>query len=199
MNPALRFLAYALLAGALVYVSCKKEYSCEGCAEKNKPPIAVAGLDQVIILPTDSVWLDGNSSSDPDGTISTWLWTKISGPVSFNISNTTTVKTIVKNLDTGTYRFELKVTDNEGLSSKDTVQILVDDPNINQPPNAIAGADQTISLTANNVTVDGSSSTDPDNNITRYAWTKISGPSTFSISNSSAVQTQVTNLVQGIY
>ena len=37
--------------------------------ENNKPPIAVAGPDQVITLPTDSVSLDGNSSSDPDGAI----------------------------------------------------------------------------------------------------------------------------------
>lgn len=51
----------------------------------NKPPIAVAGPDQVITLPTDSVLLDGRTSSDPDGTISNYLWTKISGPSSFNI------------------------------------------------------------------------------------------------------------------
>jgi hypothetical protein len=53
---------------------------------KNKPPIAVAGPDQVVTLPTDSVSLDGSSSSDPDGRISEWLWTKISGPASFDIS-----------------------------------------------------------------------------------------------------------------
>ena len=72
----------------IAILSCKKETSCEGCATKsNKPPIAIAGPDQVVTLPTDSVSLDGSSSSDPDGRISEWLWTKISGPVSFNIDN----------------------------------------------------------------------------------------------------------------
>ena len=72
-----------LLTG--IFLSCKKERSCEGCKENNKPPTAVAGPDQVITLPTDSVSLDGSASNDPDGTISEWLWTKISGPASFAI------------------------------------------------------------------------------------------------------------------
>src|SRR4030095_13714497 len=90
----------------LIIVSCKKEKSCEGCIG-NKSPIAIAGPDQVITLPTDSVSLDGSASNDPDGTISEWLWKKISGPASFNFVSTVTAKTIVRNLDTGVYRFEL--------------------------------------------------------------------------------------------
>ena len=85
MNTVLKIAAYIFLPCAVVFSSCKKETSCEGCACKNKPPIAKASLDQVITLPTDSVLLDGNSTSDPDGKISEWVWTKISGPVSFNI------------------------------------------------------------------------------------------------------------------
>src|SRR4249919_3421961 len=108
-------------------ISCKKETSCEGCATKNnKPPIAVAGPDRVITLPTDSVLLDGSSSSDPDGKISEWLWTKISGPASFNIIKPTDSLTKVRSLVVGTYLFELKVTDNGGLSAKDTIRIIVD-------------------------------------------------------------------------
>ncbi len=53
----------------------------------NKPPTANAGPDQVITLPTDSISLDGSASSDPDGTISERLWTKISGLASFNIKS----------------------------------------------------------------------------------------------------------------
>ena len=178
----------------------QKRNSCEGCAEKNKPPIAIAGPDQVITLPTDSVSLDGISSSDPDGKISEWLWTKISGPASFNIIRPSDSITKVKALVVGTYQFELKVTDNGGLSAKDTMQVIVNDPSIpNRPPVANAGADQTITLPTNTITLNGNGSTDPDNNITSYAWTKISGPSSFNIANASAVQTQVTNLVAGVY
>jgi hypothetical protein len=46
------------LTTTLVFMSCKRELSCEGCAEKNKLPIALAGPDQVITLPTDSIcWM----------------------------------------------------------------------------------------------------------------------------------------------
>jgi len=34
--------------------SCKKELSYDACIEGNKPPIASAGPDHVITLPTDS-------------------------------------------------------------------------------------------------------------------------------------------------
>ncbi|HEV8286352.1 MAG TPA: hypothetical protein VGQ09_18720 [Chitinophagaceae bacterium] len=78
------FLSFLTLsiAGMGIFFSCKKEKSCEECKENNKPPIAVAGPDQVVTLPTDSISLDGNASSDPDGKISEWLWTKIAGPAS---------------------------------------------------------------------------------------------------------------------
>lgn len=189
-----------LQTGIVILVSCKKEASCEGCKENNKPPIAIAGPDQVITLPTDSVSLDGSASSDPDGTISNWLWTKVSGPASFTINNSSVPNTVVKNLIKGGYQFELKVTDNGGLVAKDTVQIIVNDPSQpNRPPVANAGVDQTITLPANSSTVDGSGSTDPDNNIISYAWTKISGPSSFNIVNANTVQTQITNLIQGTY
>ena len=200
MKPALKFLAFALLAGALVYVSCKKEYSCERCAEKNKPPIAVAGPDQVITLPTDSVLLDGSTSSDPDGRISSYLWTKISGPSSFNIIKASDSMTKAKSLVVGTYQFELKVTDNGGLSAKDTMSIIVDSVlTTNHPPIANAGADQTITLPTSAVNLDGSASSDPENNITSYVWTKISGPPSFNIGNPNLSQTQSTNLEQGTY
>jgi hypothetical protein len=67
-------------ARVVVFISCQKEISCEDCKDANKPPISIAGPDQVITLPTDSISLD--ASSDPDGKISGWLWTKILGPAS---------------------------------------------------------------------------------------------------------------------
>ena len=108
------FLSFLILsiAGIGIFISCKKELSCENCGvnppvSTNKSPIANAGMDQTIILPTDSVSLDGSASSDPDGTISEWLWTKISGPASFNISNASVALIVVKSLVAGTYQFEL--------------------------------------------------------------------------------------------
>jgi len=201
MKSMSRAAVLIILTGCVSFVSCKKEKSCEGCTDnKNKPPVAVAGPNQLITLPTDSISLDGNASSDPDGKISEWLWTKISGPVSFIIVKPSDSATKVKSLVAGTYQFELKVTDNAGLSAKDTMQVIVDAVlTTNHPPIANAGTDTTITLPANTINLDGSRSTDPENSITSYAWTKISGPSSFNISNVNVVQTQVTNLVSGIY
>jgi len=53
--------------------------------------MAIAGPDEIITLLTDSISLDGSASNDPDEAISKWLWTKISGPASFNIVNASSV------------------------------------------------------------------------------------------------------------
>ncbi len=70
--------------------------------------------------------LDGSSSTDPDNNITSYSWTKITGPSSFSIANANVVTTQVSNLTVGVYQFELKVTDAGGLFSKDTVQVTVD-------------------------------------------------------------------------
>jgi hypothetical protein len=194
-------LFIVLVLISLTVISCKKETSCEECANKeNKPPISIAGPDQLITLPTDSILLDGRTSSDPDGSISSYLWTKISGPVSFNIIKQTDSITKVRSLVAGIYLFELKVTDNGNLSAKDTIQITVKDTTqSNHSPVANAGTDQIIILPTNTINLNGSGSSDPDNNIVSYLWTKISGQSSYNITTANAIQTQVTNLVEGIY
>lgn len=82
---SIALITVAILMALIVLISCKKEYSGVGCADNNNPRIAVAGPDQVITLPADSVLLDGKQSSDPDGIIRSFLWTKISGPASYNL------------------------------------------------------------------------------------------------------------------
>ena len=188
-----------LFAGIVLFISCKREYSYEE-GPKNHAPVADAGRDTLISLPEKSVLLDGTASHDPDNNISDYAWRKISGPSSSNIYNPSTVKTKVDQLAEGIYQFELKVTDGGGLFSMDTIRVTVVKPiTNNRPPIANAGADQTIVLPTNSVLLDGHGSTDPDNNITSYAWTKLSGPPSFNINTANAVQTQVTNLVQGNY
>src|SRR6185295_5747036 len=98
----------------------------------NKTPSVNAGNDQTITLPVNSVALTG-SGSDSDGTISSYLWTKVSGPAAFSIVTANQPQTLVNNLVQGTYQFELKVTDNQGASKADTVFVTVLPPP-NQPP-----------------------------------------------------------------
>jgi hypothetical protein len=46
-----------------LFLSCKKESSCEDCEENNKQLIAMAGSDQLIILPTDGILLNGSGQN----------------------------------------------------------------------------------------------------------------------------------------
>ncbi len=162
----------------------------------NQSPVADAGQSQVIILPTSSVTLNASSSNDPDGTINSYNWSKISGPSSGTISTPTSVSTSVTSLVQGTYQFQLVVTDNKGATGKDTVTITV---NANQSPVADAGQSQVIILPTSSVTLNGSASRDPDGTINSFNWSKISGPSSGTISTPTQVTTNVTSLVQGTY
>jgi gliding motility-associated-like protein len=116
----------------------------------NKPPVANAGPDQTITLPTSSVMLDGTSSSDPDGTIVKYQWTKISGPPSSTetISNAQNIITPVNGLIEGVYVFQLAVTDNTGATSTAQVKVSVIDNSfwIVDPNPSLIKSDGTIDL-----------------------------------------------------
>jgi hypothetical protein len=100
-------------------------YEPGGGPAPNLPPDANAGANVTITLPTSSATLNGNSSSDPDGTISSYLWSKTSGPATYAISTPNNVSTSVINLVAGTYVFTLTVTDNDGGVATDTVTVTV--------------------------------------------------------------------------
>jgi K+-transporting ATPase c subunit len=71
-------------------------------------------------------------------------------------------------------------------------------PQANQSPKANAGSNLVITLPTNSVTLTGSG-TDADGTIASYQWSKVSGPSQYSIVSSTKAQTIVNNLVEGIY
>jgi hypothetical protein len=114
-----------LITGAVTFYSCRKEIPSRGTADGNKPPVAIAGQDQVITLPTNTITINGNGSTDPDNDITSYTWSKISGPSSLSIVNANKIQTEVGNLVEGVYLFELKVTDAGALFSKDTMQVTV--------------------------------------------------------------------------
>jgi hypothetical protein len=164
----------------------------------NTPPVAHAGPDQSITLPTNSVMLNGAGSTDPDGSVLIYNWLKIAGPSTGTITNPAFVSTTVNGLIAGIYTFELTVTDDSSATSKDTVIITVYPP-MNIPPTAHAGPDQSITLPANSVILNADNTTDPNGNISTYAWAKIAGPATGTIGSPSSVSTSVTGLTAGLY
>src|SRR5690606_19608368 len=162
----------------------------------NIPPTANAGVNKSITLPVNSVLLSG-SGSDVDGTLTSYKWTKISGPSSFNIVNANSPSTDVSGLVQGVYEFEFTVTDNKGASANSTVKITVN-PAANIPPTANAGTNKSISPSAKSFLSRGSGS-DVDGTITSYKWTKISGPTSFELVSADSATTEIKNLVEGVY
>jgi len=167
--------------------------------EINIPPVANAGSDISITLPTSSAMLTG-SGYDPDGTIATYVWTKISGPVGSVLNNTNAASTGLNGLTQGVYVYKLTVTDNSDATATDNVTITVNaaTPPVNQPPTANAGSDITITLPISSTILAGSGF-DADGTITTYAWSWVSGPQTYAINNPNSAATGLTNLIQGTY
>jgi hypothetical protein len=91
----------------------------------NVAPTAHAGTDQTVTLPTRTTTLSG-SGTDPDGTIASFSWTKLSGsPSGGAITNSTSATTTVTTLTQGVYKYQLTVKDNKGATGKDTVLVTV--------------------------------------------------------------------------
>ena len=88
------------------------------------PPVVDAGQD--IFAESDeygkaTVLLDGSSTSDPQERIVSWSWIDSSGK---EISSNTQVKVI---LSRGKHRFDLRIRDDEGRWSSDSVFVVVGD------------------------------------------------------------------------
>jgi hypothetical protein len=97
----------------------------------NLPPVANAGAD-IIAGGGQQVVLSGTASSDPDGTIVSWLWVQDSGPTVVMTGANTPAMTFTAPPASATpviLTFALTVTDNGGLYTFDTVTVTVVDSN----------------------------------------------------------------------
>lgn len=103
----------------------------------NKPPVPNAGADKSITLPTNSIALIG-TATDPDGTIASYAWTKISGGAA-TIKTVGAAQTVVEGMVQGLYSFRLTVKDNGGLSASDDVNVTVNPATPPPPPPPTTG------------------------------------------------------------
>jgi PKD repeat protein len=169
----------------------------------NQAPIAKAGANQTIT--TSSLQLSSWGSYDPDGSIVSYNWQKISGPSSFSIVNGQYATPTISNLVSGTYVIQLTVTDNQGSTGTTTVTITVNagtapPPPTSGGPTAAAGSNQSIWLPTNSVYLYGSGSYDNTGGyITSYSWSQVSGPSQANIGYLSTTNVSANNLVRGVY
>jgi hypothetical protein len=92
---------------------------------QNIEPVADAGDDQTVSYPDTVVTINGANSKDQDGAIADYTWTMVEGPAPATIENPSSAQTVISNLHGGEYVFELKVIDNKGAISRDTITISV--------------------------------------------------------------------------
>ncbi len=130
-------------------------------AEPNEPPICDANGPYTGTV-GQPVTFDGSGSSDPDGTIDSYVWDFGDGSTDTGVNPSHTY------LASGSFTVTLTVTDNEGGTSTCTTTAEIG-PAENQPP--VCDANGPYSGTVGQpVSFDGSGSNDPDGTIDSYAW-----------------------------
>lgn len=149
-------------------------------------PRADAGMDQTLVYEGWQVSLNGSASVDTDGEILSYRWIQVSGPTtSLSGAESATPKFTAPSIDNQNAQlvFELTVTDDVGLIGMDQVKIIVNKAAV--APVANAGPDQEI-REGNEVTLDGSVSSDVDDGIVGYSWRQIQGEPLVDISDASS-------------
>ncbi len=140
---------------------------------RNVPPTADAGTDQVVDAGAPVV-LDGTATRDANGDPIRFSWTQTEGP-SVPLQGADQEKSSFLPQISGVYRFNLVAFDGQLHSPPDDVQVVVND--FNRVPTADAGEDQTV-LVESTVSLDGSGSTDPEQDPLGYRWVQVEGPET---------------------
>ena len=147
-------------------------------ADVNVPPVAeISGPAVIDRYVGDDVVLDGSTSRDDDGTIEEYVWNCTSHPtLEFTGQNTTSLA--FRPGEPGDYVFTLAVLDDNDTWSvnEDTVTVRVTRPPVNSPPEpVIAGPSEKV-RPGDQVTLDGSQSSDRDGSIVEFKWRCISHP-----------------------
>ena len=169
-------------------------------AMPNLPPIANAGTSQNVSIgfvggaASKVVTLDGTGSTDPDNDALTFAWTltRPTGSAAALSSATAAKPTFTADV-AGTYTAQLIVKDFGGLVSNAASVVTIIASISNSAPVANAGGKQFVVFgTSSTVTLDGTYSTDADNDQITYKWTLLQKPSTSMAvlsSNTSALPT----------
>jgi hypothetical protein len=87
----------------------------------NQPPVVSAGKDSIIVLPTNSLVLNG-TATDPEGTPMTYLWT---GPTGASLIGATTLNPTVSFSGTGSFVLTLRATDAGTPASSTSSQVTI--------------------------------------------------------------------------
>jgi|AntDeeMinimDraft_4_1070355.scaffolds.fasta_scaffold00071_16 serine protease len=130
----------------------------------NQAPTVSINASSTTVTAGKAVEFDGSGSSDPDGSITSYDWDFDNGATATGPSATFTFE------DPGTYDVTLTVTDDGGKSATDAIDVTVETKDRNSPPTVSIDASSSTVKAGQEVTFDGSGSSDGDGSITSYQW-----------------------------
>lgn len=165
--PTLTALYLIVIASATLY-GCGGSDSSSGSADGNSTPIADAGADQTVLV-GNIVSLDGSNSSDSDQDLLSFSWSQSSVPAGSQVAlNNPQISQPQFTADVaGDYLLTLIINDGTTDSLPDSVLITAGAGNV--APQANAGPDQQVE-TGSTVVLDGSQSSDANNDPLSYSW-----------------------------
>ncbi|EDW69797.2 dyslexia-associated protein KIAA0319-like protein [Drosophila virilis] len=162
------------------------------------PQVIISPSEQTIRQPTSNAVLDGSTSTDDDKIVN-WHWEVILGPLGYQ-PQLPEVNTLQLDLTSpGNYTFKLTVTDSNNVtnSTTATIQVLKE---TDYAPVANAGDAVILYLPNNNVTLNGTASSD-DHEIVEWEWTKDASDEAKAVDmqNTRTPYVQLSNLEEGMY
>jgi len=161
----------------------------------NHAPVADPGSDQTVNEDVP-VTLSGIHSYDPDGDPVAYQWVQTGGPAVTLTGADTAAPAFTAPLIPGGFggsavlTFQLAVSDN---ALSDTKPVMVTVEQVNHPPTADAGTDQT--MNEGSLVLLNGGGRDPDGDSLYYYWTQISGPPVTLSSSQSATPSFTTPAV----
>ncbi len=165
----------------------------------NTPPVADAGRDQNVQQGT-RVTLDGSASIDADANVISYSWQMVSMPngSTAQLSNANVVNPNFVADVAGIYELSLIVSDAQSSSLSDSVLIV--SSATNSAPVANAGADQNVSI-GSTVRLNGSQSSDANNDVLSFSWSIVSAPngSSVELSSVNSVNPSFVADLEGLY
>jgi chitodextrinase len=119
MNGKTSRIAAVCAVLAALAASCSQGSSGDSGSGQNVAPVAVAKAAGTVLAGV-SYALDGSASADTDGTIVSWRWDLGNGSAALSGKTATALYR-----EAGTYTITLTVTDNDGATAKDTLDVIV--------------------------------------------------------------------------
>ena len=160
------------------------------------PDVAInTGASTAVVCSGCSTSIVLQNPNNVTGTTFLWTASVLNGTVSGHSSGSgsTISQVLTKSTTTGAVRYT--ITPKAGTCNGSPVTF---DVRINAAPTANAGLDQPIFFPINSVVLNGSG-IDADGTIVSYAWSKLTGPSAFTLQNAATPTLTVTDLIVGTY